>query len=70
MTEKKAGMFGGWCVKDTTNFPYLLQNADFCDKYDHPVFSVFKTRQDARDWINENRCGYKWHPVKVYIQEL
>ena len=67
--KQKAASFTAWGIKDTTSIPYIIRNADFCDKYDHPVVSIFETRQDARDWIKEHRCGCVWAPVKVWIQE-
>ena len=69
MKNQRAASFTAWGVKDTTNIPYIIRHGDFCEKYWHPVVMLFYTRQDARDWINENRCGYVWTPVKVWIQE-
>lgn len=69
-SKKLAASFVAWGVKDTTNIPYIITHADFCDAYNHPVVSIFHTREDVREWIRENRCGYTWTPVKVLIQEI
>lgn len=71
MKNKRAASFNAWGIKDTTHIiPYILQYADFCDIYHHPIVSIFRTRQAARDWIKKNKCGYSWHPVKLWIQEV
>jgi hypothetical protein len=58
-----------WGIKDTTGIPYIIRNADICDKYHHPIVTIFRTKKDAQNWINEHRCGYVWSVVKVLVQE-
>lgn len=64
----KAFSFTAWGIKDTTDLPYIITHGDLEGNPD--VVSLFHTRQAVRDWIKENRCGYVWKPVKVWIQEI
>ena len=66
----KAASFTAWGIKDTTCLiPYIIRYADLCDVYCHPIETIFHTKKDAQDWIRTHKCGYSWHPVKLWIQE-
>lgn len=63
--KRVVASYTAWGIKDTTNIPYIIK---WC--YEIDTVLLFHTRQDAREWIKKNNCGYVWTPIKVWVQGI